>query len=77
MTNDVTDDIEKHVEAYQRILKEYSLAEKADEIAEFLTSNVTNSEEFSKLFNVAKDDAEIFLSFIKKGLSFRDKMNKI
>ncbi|MEA2037829.1 MAG: hypothetical protein U9O94_10065 [Nanoarchaeota archaeon] len=70
-------DISKHVEEYQKIIKKYNLnsEKKAEEIAEFLTKDSgknVSPKEFSKLFEMSEKEAEIFLSFIEKGIKFKE-----
>jgi hypothetical protein len=66
-------DIEKHKSEFDRVVEEYGLAEKAEEIAGFLLkkSEIT-AEEFATFFAMTEHDAEIFLSFIEKGVRFRE-----
>lgn len=67
-------DLKKHKQEFERVVKKYNLSsqEKASEIANFLTKNEIDLEEFSTLFNMEKKDAIIFLSFIQKGVEFKE-----
>jgi hypothetical protein len=67
-------DIKKHGDEFKRIVAKYSLEEKADEIAEFLTKNhgaKVAPKEFASLFMMEEEDAVILLTFIERGISFR------
>ncbi len=69
-------DIEKHHSEFRRIIEKYSLAspEKSEEIAKFLTDKARqeiSASEFAGLFAMDEHDAEVFLSFIEKGLNFK------
>ena len=67
-------EIEEHKREFDRIIEKYGLKEKAGEIADFLIREKTTShEDFAKLFNMSHKDAEIFLKFIEKGVSFKEK----
>lgn len=73
--------VEEHCKKFLEIRKKYNLEdpEKAEEIATFLTRKDNNekhkitSKEFSKLFSMTEEDAFIFLSFIEKGINFKEK----
>ena len=76
-------DVEQHFREFQRIIDKYSLSEeqKAREIAEFLTKNkegmeekkeIVSADEFATYFAMSKEEAVIFLSFIEKGIRFRE-----
>ncbi len=70
-------DIQKHKEAFDKILDKYDLRseEKADEIANFLTSHsdsLVSLDEFARLFAMSKEEAHIFLSFVARGLKFKE-----
>jgi hypothetical protein len=68
-------DLEKHKQEFENIIKKYNLSsqEKANEIAIFLTKNEIDIKEFATLFNMDKEDAIIFLSFIQKGIEYKEK----
>ena len=67
-------DTKQHKEEFDRIITEYSLAKKADDISDYLTKhkNIT-PKEFASLFVMDEKDALIFLTFIEKGIKFREK----
>lgn len=65
----------KHKEEFEKIVKKYDLTEEgtAQDIANFLTSqSVVSYEEFAKKFGMDSEDAKIFLSFIHKGIQFKE-----
>jgi hypothetical protein len=67
-------DIIKHKREFDRVIAKYSLADKADEIANYIVKRKTiQVHEFATLFNMEEDDAEILLSFIKRGIEFKEK----
>lgn len=71
-------DNEEHIREYKRIIAKYSLGEecKAEEIAIFLTKKGTErvyADEFATLFGMKRGEAVIFLSFIEKGIQFRNR----
>ena len=67
-------DIATHKQKFDEVIKRYDLAEKAEEIANYLTRHKEiNSSEFANLFAMDDADARIFLSFIRKGIEFREK----
>ena len=71
-------DIEKHKQEFDRIIEKYNLAdeEKAEEIAKFLTDakkEAVSAKEFATLFGMEVEEAILFLSFIEKGIKFREK----
>lgn len=73
----MTHDIQKHKEAFDNILAKYNLRseEKAEEIATFLTNQkegVVSLDEFASLFGMQKEEAHIFLSFVARGLKFKE-----
>ncbi len=66
-------DIEKLKAEFGRVIEKYDLAEKAEEIANFLLKkNEITAEEFATFFAMTEDDADIFLTFIEKGIRFRE-----
>lgn len=70
-------DIKEHKEEFDKIVDTYGLRseEKADEIAKYLTSHregVISLDEFASLFGMKKDDAHTFLSFVARGLKFKE-----
>lgn len=70
-------ELEKHKEDFKNIVSKYGLSheDKAYEIARFLTKaegGVVSALEFSILFGMTESEAETFLSFIDKGLRFKE-----
>ncbi len=68
-------DIAKHNEEFLKIIDKYGLAEerKAEEIAHFLTrKKEISAKEFSELFAMTQEEAAIFVSFIEKGIRFKE-----
>ncbi|MDA3856070.1 MAG: hypothetical protein PF569_07450 [Candidatus Woesearchaeota archaeon] len=70
-------DLDEHKKLFEEVVKKYNLfeKEKAEEIAKYLTKlkiNKFDIEEFANLFAMKKEDAQIFLSFIDKGLKFKE-----
>jgi len=62
---------------FEAIVKKYKLMEgdRADEIADFLTSGDTRSvsaEEFGKKYDMEVDDAGVFLAWINVGIGFKE-----
>jgi len=71
-------DIKKHKEEFDKIIDKYNLGseEKAEEIAKFLTDSKkdqVSAKEFATLFGMEVSGAVTFLSFIEKGIKFREK----
>ena len=67
-------EIEKHIEVFRNIVDKYKLKEKAEEISNFIASgSEVYPEDFALKFGMSKDEAEIFLTFIKKGIKFKEK----
>lgn len=68
-------EIGEHKKKFDEIVKKYNLSEedRAKEIVEYLikTQNI-DLNEFSTLFAINKEDAKIFLSFVRKGLDFKE-----
>jgi hypothetical protein len=75
-------EIKEHKAAFEMIVKKYNFAEesRAHELATFLTkprkSGKLSSEEFSQLFGMTLEEANIFLSFVQMGLEFKKELNK-
>jgi len=70
-------DIAKHKSEFFKIIEKYRLndVEKAEEIAHFLTNSKrekVSANEFASLFTMTEKEAMIFLSFIEKGIKFRE-----
>jgi len=73
-------DIEKHSKEFQKIIQKYNLSDekKAEAIANFLTKSSqkqVSAKEFSELFAMTQKEAVLFLSFVEKGIKF--KQNKV
>lgn len=71
------DDIAKHKAAFDKIIEKYGLRDeaKALEIAEFLTMHkqeAVSAKEFADLFAMTPQEAVIFLSFIQRGIRFKE-----
>ena len=71
-------DIAEHKERFEAIAKKYDLKneEKAGEIADFLTTPHkpgVAAHEFATLFGMTEEEATDFLSFIDRGLRFKEK----
>ena len=75
-------DILEHKQKFDSIAKKYGLTRdsKAQEIADFLTSKKNgesiSSEEFANQFGMDELDTKIFLSFIERGLNFKQKRDE-
>lgn len=70
-------DTQEHKQAFDRVVAKYNLADekKAGEVADFLTKHKVrefSTKEFADAFGMDPEDANVFLSFIQKGLSFRE-----
>ena len=71
-------DLTEHKKEFEKVVKKYNLGEnqKLDEIISYiLKTQKINSNEFAKLFAMEERDAQIFLSFIEKGLKFKESLN--
>ena len=67
-------DIKQHAKQFKKIINKYNLDAKAEEISHFLTKqNSVSAKEFAKLFAMTEKEAVIFLSFIERGIKFREK----
>lgn len=71
-------DLEKHKKEFEEIIKKYRLftTEKAQEIGAFLTKNKgqkVSVEVFANKYSMTQQEAKIFLSFIQKGIEFKEK----
>jgi len=69
--------LEEHKELFEKIVIKYGLheKEKAEEIAKFLTKSHEGGisfKEFASLFAMDENDTKVFLSFIQKGLEFKE-----
>jgi hypothetical protein len=71
------EDIKKHKDLFEAIAEKYHLKneQKAGEIADFLTTHPagkTSVKAFSEKFGMSETEALVFLSFIDKGLRFKE-----
>ena len=69
-------DLDEHKKKFQEVVKRYNLdrEDTAREISLYLTQTPKISvSNFSEEFNIDLDDAKIFLSFIVKGIEFKEK----
>lgn len=71
------EDLIKHKEDFERIINKYSLKEesRAMKIANYLTENGRDGidlDDFSKTFEIEKNDARVLISFIVKGIKFKE-----
>lgn len=69
-------EIFEHKKRFDEIIKKYNLSEekKAQEIVDYLIkTQKIKVEEFATLFAMKNEDAQLFLSFINKGLEFKKK----
>ena len=71
-------DIATHKRKFEEVVLKYHFNEKdkAEEIAKFLTRNLhdrVSPDEFAILFAMQKEDADIFLTFIEKGLEYHER----
>ena len=70
-------DLLEHKKKFEEIVRKYKLqeTEKAEEIAKYLVKNgggKISLKEFSTLFAMNEEDAKNFLSFIQKGIVFKE-----
>jgi len=70
-------EIQKHKDEFEKIAIKYDLRKekKAGEIADFLTTHPagkTSVKEFSSTFGMSEAEALVFLSFIDKGLRYKE-----
>ena len=69
-------DIYEHKQKFEEVVKKYNLSseEKSQEIAHYITKNKRVSvKEFATLFAMNQKEAQVFLSFVEKGLKFKEK----
>lgn len=71
-------DIAEHKEEFDKIIEKYDLSsdKKAEQISNYLTKHpkgVISVEDFANIFDMEENEAVIFLSFIQKGLKFKEK----
>lgn len=68
-----------HKKAFDEIIKKYNFAEegRAQELANFLArpNQQISHKEFGQLFGMSEEEAQVFLSFIQKGLDFKKEMH--
>lgn len=68
-------DLLQQKKEFEKVVKKYNLddKDKAEEISKFLLSGKSISfKEFAVLFAIEENDAKIFLSFILKGIEFKE-----
>ena len=70
-------ELKQHKQEFDKIISKYNLSDqdKAEKIATFLTDSKKESvspKEFAKLFKMEVEEATIFLSFIEKGIQFKE-----
>ena len=72
-------DIASHKKEFDRVIRKYCLADeqKAEAIADFLTQskskeNRVDVREFASLFDMREHEATLFLSFIERGIRFKE-----
>lgn len=66
--------IEEHAKKFREIVEKYGFDEesKAEDLSNFLLKEKTvNAKDFAKLFAMEESDAQIFLSFIAKGIHYK------
>jgi Fic family protein len=71
-------DIARHKEEFDKIIEKYDLSDdkKAEQISNYLTKNPKGTisvEDFANIFDMEEDEVITFLSFIQKGLKFKEK----
>lgn len=70
-------EIKKHYEEFMKIIDKYNLSDeqKSEDIAEILTSGkkaYLSPDDFAKEFKMTLREAEIFLTFIERGIHFKE-----
>ena len=68
-------DTQEHKQAFQEIIKKYGLSqeEKASQIADYLMQKKEiDAHRFAQHFGMQEKDAVLFLSFIHKGIRFKE-----
>jgi hypothetical protein len=69
-------ELHKLRQEFDKIIKKYNLTEptKAEKISKFLTSSKKiDNKEFAKIFEMELFDAEIFITFIMKGIRYKER----
>jgi len=66
-------DLIEQKQKFDDITAKYGLTAKADEIADVVVGKKISVSEFATLFGLEHEDAELYLSFILKGLEFKEK----
>ena len=67
-------DLLEHKKEFDRIVKENNFFDenKAKNLAQFLTKqNQISIKDFSKKFNLSEKDSKLFLTFVHKGIQFK------
>lgn len=70
-------EIEELHKRFRDIIEKYGLDDEksAEDISQFLTNSTregVNAKDFASLFGMTEDEAKLFLSFIDKGLRFKE-----
>jgi hypothetical protein len=68
-------ELHKLKQEFDKIITKYNLSEpaKAEKISKILTSNKKiDSKEFAKTFEMEQSEAEVFISFIMKGIQYKE-----
>lgn len=70
-------DIEEHKKAFDMIIQKYGLAEdkKAEKISNYITKHPEgkiHAKEFAEIFEMDEKEAMMFLSYIMKGIQFKE-----
>ncbi len=64
-------EIEKHHKQFKEIISKYNLEEKAEHIAHEVAGKTINVSEFAKKHEMQIKEAQLFLSFLQKGIDFK------
>lgn len=63
-----------HHERFREVIERNGLEDKAEEISDFLLKRKeVSAQQFSDIFGISVDDAAVFLSFIKRGIDFKER----
>lgn len=67
-------DIQEHANKFKEIVQKYKLEEKAGEIADHLTKSKEHisAKEFATLHNMTEEEATTFLTFIERGIQWKE-----
>lgn len=65
--------VEEHAKAFREIIEKHKLEDKAEEIAKFLISTQgIKVGEFAKKYGLNDEEAFIILTFVEKGIKWRE-----